>query len=278
MSMLDGKVVAITGGARGIGRSAAAHFLDAGASVAIGDRDGDLAAETAAALGKGCIAVQLDVTERASFAGFLDSVAERVGPIDVLVNNAGIMIVGGFLDEDDDDVRRQLDVNLYGTITGCKLVLPGMLERGSGRIVNVASMVGVQPTPGGVTYSATKHAIVGLSRSLARELDGTGVGISVVMPTTVNTELAAGVPAARGVPMLEPDDVGAGIVDAVAGNREEVFLPWWANPLVKVSGALPSAVNKTLSRLLNIDDMLFQSDPQKRAAYHERVERTESSS
>src|SRR5688572_7962286 len=115
---LQGKVVAITGGARGIGRATAKALSRRGARVAIGDLDADLAATTAEELGPEAIALELDVTKRESFADFLAQVEERLGPLDVIVNNAGIMPVGPFIEESDDTAVRQIDINLHGVIYG----------------------------------------------------------------------------------------------------------------------------------------------------------------
>ena len=151
---VGGKVVAITGGARGIGKATAAALVREGAKVAIGDLDKPLAEEAAAELGGETIGLELDVTRRDSFANFLDQVSERLGPLDVLINNAGIMPIGPFTGEDDATARRMIDINLHGVIYGMKLVLPGMRERGRGHVVNLASQAGKAGLPGGATYCA----------------------------------------------------------------------------------------------------------------------------
>ena len=120
---LAGRVVAITGGARGIGRATAAALVARGARVAIGDIDGPLAEKTAAELGAGTLGLPLDVTSRASFAAFLDQVEDRLGPLDILVNNAGIMPIGPFAQETDATARRMVDINVHGVIYGSKLAL-----------------------------------------------------------------------------------------------------------------------------------------------------------
>src|SRR5947209_20041935 len=117
---LAGKVAAITGGARGIGRATAAALVARGVRVAIGDLDAGLAEQTAAELGGGTVGLPLDVTDRSSFEGFLTEVETRLGPLDVMVNNAGIMPVGPFLEESDAIARRQVDINLHGVIVGSK--------------------------------------------------------------------------------------------------------------------------------------------------------------
>jgi NAD(P)-dependent dehydrogenase (short-subunit alcohol dehydrogenase family) len=136
---LNGKVVAITGGARGIGRATAAALLAQGARVAIGDLDAELTRQVAAEIGAGAVGLPLDVTSRESFVAFLDRVERELGPLDVLVNNAGIAPTGEFARESDAVTARILEVNIKGTMLGCKLALERMLPRERGNIVNVSS-------------------------------------------------------------------------------------------------------------------------------------------
>src|SRR4051794_4833242 len=137
--ILTGRVAAITGGGRGIGKATALALLGQGMKVGIGDIDLAAAKATADELGGGTEAFELDVTRRESMAAFLDGVEERLGPVDVLVNNAGIMQLGGFLAEDDATTQRQIDINVNGVLWGMKEVLPRFIERKSGHLVNIAS-------------------------------------------------------------------------------------------------------------------------------------------
>src|SRR3954447_13857545 len=221
---LSGRVVAITGAARGIGRATAAALVREGATVAIGDLDGDLARRTAGELGAAS-AFALDVTHRASFESFLDAVEAQLGPVDVLVNNAGIMALGPFVAEDDATARRMVDINVHGVLHGMKAVLPRLLARGDGHLANVASAAGKGPYPGGATYCGTKHFGVGVSEAARLEVRGAGVEVSVVMPVLVDTELASGVGSARGIPKITPEDVAAAIVDALKRPRFDVYIP-----------------------------------------------------
>ena len=182
--ILAGETAAITGAARGIGRATAEAFLAQGMKVAIGDVDYEAAAKTASELGASTIALPLDVTERASFAAFLDGAEQQLGPLDVLVNNAGIMQIGRFIDEDDLTARRMIDINLHGVILGMKLALERMIPRDRGHIINISSQAGKFGAPGGATYSATKHAVVGLTEAVRGELRlmGAHIDLSYVMP------------------------------------------------------------------------------------------------
>jgi len=172
---LRGKVVAISGGARGIGRATAVALIAQGAHVAIGDIDGPLVKRVAEELGAGTIGLELDVTRRESFTAFLDETERRLGLLDVLINNAGIMTLGPFEQERDALTSRMLEINVGGTLIGCKLAMQRLLPRDTGHIVNVASAAGKVGLPGGVTYSASKHAVVGLSEAIRAELAGTNV-------------------------------------------------------------------------------------------------------
>jgi hypothetical protein len=179
---LDGAAVAVTGGARGIGLATAKAFAAKGAHVYIGDLDEHLAEEAAAHVGGHGFA--LDVRSKASFAAFLAAVDT---PLAVLVNNAGIMPAGRFVDEDDAITDAIIDINVKGVLHGTKLALPGMLERGSGHIVNVASYAGKFPAAGLATYCTSKHAVVGFSESLRDELAATDVTVTAVLPSAVRT-------------------------------------------------------------------------------------------
>jgi NADP-dependent 3-hydroxy acid dehydrogenase YdfG len=158
---LAGRVAAVTGAARGIGRATAEALVHAGMRVAIGDLDAALAERTAREIG--AVAFALDVTDRGSFDRFVARVEERLGPIDVLVNNAGIMPLGPFVAEDDLTARRMVDINVHGVVHGMKAVLPAMLARDRGHLVNIASSAGKDGLPGGATYSGTKHFVIGVS-------------------------------------------------------------------------------------------------------------------
>jgi NADP-dependent 3-hydroxy acid dehydrogenase YdfG len=270
--ILTGQVAAITGAARGIGRATAQAFLREGMKVAIGDLDFATAQQTAKELGHGTVAFQLDVTQRASVKDFLDGVEAQLGPVDVLVNNAGIMQVGHTIwEEDDATTQRMIDINVNGVMFGVKEIVPRMLSRGRGHVVNIASTAGKGGFPGGGTYCGTKHYVVGMSEALRAELRGTGIEVSCVMPVVVNTELAAGLQDTRGVKLIQPEDVANEIVSALKEARFDVFVPRSVAGITKVMNLLPRGGRESLSRALKADKVLIELDAGKRAAYELRA-------
>ena len=272
---LDGSVVAITGGARGIGRATAQACVRAGMRVAIGDLDLAAAQLTARELGDGTIAVELDVSNRSSVRRFLDATEERLGPLDALINNAGIMHLGRLVDEDDASTRRQVDINVHGVLHGMKEALPRMTARRRGHVVNIASTAGKAGFAGAATYSGTKHFVVGASEAVRFELRGSGVEISCVLPVVVRTELAAGVSKARFVDHLEPEDVAEAIVATLRVPRFEVFVPSHINALMTFASLLPQRARDGLARAMKADAVFTNPDAGARRAYERRAERSE---
>jgi NADP-dependent 3-hydroxy acid dehydrogenase YdfG len=256
---LAGRVAAVTGAARGIGRATAQALAREGMQVAIGDLDAALAERTADEIG--AVAFGLDVTDRGSFDRFVARVGARLGPIDVLINNAGIMPLGPFVAEDDLTARRMVDVNVHGVLHGMKAVLPGMLARDRGHLVNLASSAGKGGLPGGATYSGTKHFVIGVSEAVHLELRGTGVEVSVVMPGVVDTELAAGLGGARGVRRVGPDEVAAAIVAALRRPRFDVYVPRPLGLIYRLGAALPQGGRDAFTRIFRADRVLAGADP-----------------
>ena len=271
---LAGKVVAITGGARGIGRATAGALIAQGARVAIGDIDAQLATRAAEELDAGTIGLPLDVTDRASFAAFLDEVESQLGPLDVLINNAGIMPIGPFVEEPDATADRMVDINVRGVIIGSKLALERLVPRGRGHLVNIASVAGKAGIAGGATYCATKHAVVGLTEALRQELRGRGVDLSVVLPVVVNTELGSGLPETRAFKRVEPADVANAIVEALHTGRFEVYVPRNVSMLARMNALLPRRAMEAYGRMLKGDQVLMAPDHQARAAYEARMVET----
>lgn len=269
---LTGKVAVVTGGGRGIGAETARALSAAGCLVAIGDVDLAAAEQVAAGLPGEAVALRLDVTDRPGFTAFLDQVTDRLGPIDVLVNNAGIMPLARIEDEEDATTLRLLEINLHAVIHGTREAVCRMRPRNTGHIVNVASSAGKGGFPGAATYCATKHGVVGLSEAVRGELRGTGIEVSCVMPAVVRTELAAGVGDARGVRSVTASDVADAIVAVLRSPRFDVFVPRSAGAVAKVANVLPRAAREALVRLLRADNILLAGvNSPDRDAYEKRA-------
>jgi NAD(P)-dependent dehydrogenase (short-subunit alcohol dehydrogenase family) len=256
---LAGKVVVITGGGRGIGAATASALARLGAAVAIGDLDLDVAKQTADGLGDDAIALPLDVTDRAGFSRFLDEVEKQLGPIDVLINNAGIMPIGLLEEEDDRTTRHQLEINLHAVIHGTREAVLRMKPRGRGHIVNLASAAGKAGFPGVATYCATKHGVVGLSEAVRMELRGSGVEVSVVMPAIVRTELTLGVEEARFVKSVTPEVVADAIVKALLRPKFDVFVPSSLGPINRFTRLLPRSAGEWIARRLKGDQVMVNA-------------------
>jgi NAD(P)-dependent dehydrogenase (short-subunit alcohol dehydrogenase family) len=267
---LTGRVVAITGGGRGIGRAIAQALAREGARVAVGDLDRASAEQTAAELGEPALGLLLDVTDHAALVAFLDEVEQRLGPLDVLVNNAGIMPVTPLVEESADSIARQLDLNLRAVIHGTQEAMRRMSARRTGHIVNVSSVAGRSGFPYLATYCATKHGVVGLSDAARQELRGTGVEISVVMPSVVRTELTAGLADSR-VPAVEPEDVADEVLSALRKPRFDVFVPRSNGPLIQLTSPLPRTWREAIGRWIKADRSLLDVDRSARAEYEARA-------
>jgi NADP-dependent 3-hydroxy acid dehydrogenase YdfG len=275
--ILAGQTAAITGAARGIGKATAQSLLRQGMKVAIGDVDFAAAQQTASELGASTVALPLDVTDRASFSAFFDRAEEQLGPVDVLVNNAGIMQIGRFIDEDDLTTRRMVDINIHGVILGTKLALERMVPRDRGHIVNISSQAGKYGSPGGATYSATKHAVVGLTEAVRGELHlmGAHIDVSYVMPFIVNTELGSGLGEARGMKSLQPTDVAEAIVEALQHGIVDVWVPKSAKRTNALGVLLPRKLSEGMARAMKADKVLAGADASVRRGYELRASHSE---
>ena len=190
---LSGKVVAITGGGSGIGRATAQAFAAEGARVGVLDLSAEAAARVAAEVGGA--PARADVSDAASVKEAFGALRAALGPVDVLVNCAGVWYEAPFLDLPLDKGRREADVNLWGVVHCCREAAPDMIAKGSGRIVSVASDAGRIGEKNMATYSATKAGVIAYSRSLARELGRYLVTVNVVCPSIVDTPMTASIPA-----------------------------------------------------------------------------------
>ena len=189
MRGLDGKVALVTGAAQGIGRAIAERLAAEGARVAVSDMDVEGARSTAAAIGKGAIAVALDVTNDQSITDAVAAVTAQLGPVDILVNNAGWDKLEPFVNSAKETWDRVLAINLRGPIACVRAVLDSMIERKSGKIVNIASDAGRVGSSGEAVYSGAKAGVMGFTRTVAREVAGYGINLNVVCPGPCNTGL-----------------------------------------------------------------------------------------
>jgi len=186
----DGKRALVTGGARGIGAAIATRLANEGARVAIADINMERASETAARIGDNAEAVTLDVTSPESWDSAIASVNEQWGGLDILVNNAGIAGRSApTWDLSVDEWREVIDIDLNGVFLGCRAAVPGMIERGYGRIVNISSIAGKEGNPNAAPYSAAKAGVIGLTKAIAKEVATKGVIINAITPAVIATEI-----------------------------------------------------------------------------------------
>ena len=265
---LAGKVIAVTGGARGIGFETATQLLAAGAHVVLGDIDADAVGKAAADLG--VEGIELDVTDAASFTAFLDEIERRVGPLDVLVNNAGIMPVGSFLDYSEALIRRTVEIDLIGVMLGSQAAARRMIDGRGGQIVNIASVAGRLPNPGLTVYNGAKAAVIEFSEALDAELAPRGVRVSTVLPTFTTTGLIDGLETNAMVAAVGPEQVAARVVEVIAHPRVRVTAPrsmGW----VGVNTILPHPVKQALRRLIKTDTIFLNPDRDARSDYNTRI-------
>ncbi|AEF41055.1 SDR family oxidoreductase [Hoyosella subflava] len=268
---LAGRVVVITGGARGIGYATAKHLISQGAKVAIGDID-EAQLKTAAD-DLGTVAhKRLDVTDADSFKEFFDFVETQAGPVDVLINNAGIMPVGLVIDEDETIVRRMFEINVFGVITGTKIALRSMLPRGAGQIINIASLAGEMTFPGLASYCGTKHAVLGFSDSVRKEVRSSGVTVSCILPTITNTQLASGAKGIRGIRTAEPEEIAAAIARVIEKPVPRTRVTGLAGSLVRAQHFFPHGLYERIGRFLGADTQFVTDlDVTARRDYEDRA-------
>lgn len=269
-STLKRKVCLVTGGARGIGLATARLMKQRGAQVAISDVDHSLGAKLAKE--EGFLFVPCDVRSPLQWQQAVKNVLAELGPIECLVNNAGIMPMGRFLDESPGMSQTQLEINLMGVIHGIRAVLPGMETLGHGHVVNVASLAGVMGVPGAAVYCASKYAVVGLTEALAHEYRGSNIGFSVIMPAKVNTELSSGTEeASKLIPAVEPEDVARAICNSIVNKRLRVSVPAIVDPLNQVFSMLPQFVQSKGRAILGDQMILNRLNRSAHAAYEARI-------
>ncbi|HTM85795.1 MAG TPA: SDR family oxidoreductase [Mycobacterium sp.] len=275
MDNIRGKTIAITGAARGIGLATAKALLKRGARVVIGDRDVKALDQAVKELGPGgqVTGHPLDVTDRESFSMFLDKArTDGDGHLDVLINNAGVMPVGPFLDQTPETIRSATEVNFYGVLNGCQLVLPEMVKRRSGHIINIASLAGIVAVPGQALYAGTKFAVVGLSTALSDEFAPQGVNVSAVLPTFTNTELISGTTPSAAQKPVQPEDVAAAVVKVLDKPKTLVSVPRFGRTPAVLASLLSDRRRRWLNKKTGNDTVFLNFDIKARQAYEDRAQ------
>jgi len=252
---LDGALAVVTGAGSGIGEATARRFMQAGATVVGVDIDGDAAAEVCGANAYVC-----DVADAAAVQDLAARVAADHGDVDVLVNNAGVGIFGPFLDSSIEDWEWLRSINLDGVANGCYAFGPGMVQRGRGQVINVASGAAYIPNRNMAAYCATKAAVVSLSQCLRADWRGHGVGVSVVCPGVIATPIARNTryrgaaeakrsTAERGLARgRSPDLVAKAIADCVERDRDVVPVGLESTVAYKLLRGAPQPIQNLVAR------------------------------
>jgi 2-hydroxycyclohexanecarboxyl-CoA dehydrogenase len=251
VARLTGKVAIVTGAANGIGRAIAIRLADEGAKVALADIQLDSAEQAAAEIrriGAAAIAVALDVTKLDEAIAAADRVESELGPIDILVNNAGWDVVGPFVESDPDVWDKVIAINFRGVLNCCKAVAPRMQSRGAGKIVSISSDAARVGSTGEAVYAGCKAAIIGFSKTLARELAANHINVNVVCPGPTDTALLKNAMAgrekvlesmARGIPFRrlgQPADLAGAVAFFASADSDFV-----TGQVLSVSGGLTMA-------------------------------------
>jgi len=259
MSKLDGKRVLITGGAQGIGLEMAIKFAERGSKIVLADIDEDKLVEAKAKLerlGISAFGFPVDVTNPASIASLRARIAAEAGPIDVLVNNAGVVFGGPFAETSLDDHFRTYEVNVMGLVAMTHAFLPELIDRPEAHLVHISSASGLIGVPYMSTYASSKWAVIGFGESIRAELKLLGhehVQHTIVCPSYIKTGLFAGAEAPKATSLLEPDYIAEKIVQAVEQNKLHVLEPFMVKLTPILRDLLPTGLYDQLSHLFGAD-------------------------
>lgn len=260
---LQGATAIVTGGSRGLGPYIAKALAKEGANIAIAARDAkrlDTVRAEIEALGVNAVSIPTDVNDADERANLIATAASELGPIDIFVNNAGVEPTSAFVDLEEERIRATIETNLTSCLLLMREVLPGMVERGRGQVVNIASMAGKIPIPYDSIYSSTKFALIGASHAIRSELRGTGVGVSVICPGFIDdagmyadivAETGTKAPAIAGT--SRPQQVADAVVRAVKHDVPEVIVtPITGRPLAAAAAVAP-AIGQLMMRLTGVE-------------------------
>lgn len=257
--MLSNKVIVITGASSGIGAEMAKLFSEKNAKIVLLGRSLDRLGEVRATIKRASAeAIQLDVTDVEQVNRVMSSIIEQYGRIDVLINNAGFAVFESFERSTLEQFEAMMDVNYMGIVRCTKAVLPSMLEQKQGHIINIASLAGKIGSAKSTGYSASKHAVLGLTNSLRQELHGTGIIVSAVNPGPIDTPFfKLSDPSGsylKSMPnwfILKPGLVAKEVLKVIIKRKSEINIPRIANTGVKLIQLFPSLINRLAGRVLN---------------------------
>jgi len=207
MTSITGKTAIVTGAGRGIGRAIAVELARAGARVSLAARSRSQLEETANIIGSAASVFPTDVRDRGQVESLIEQTSSALGPVDILVNSAGLGIFGKVVDFTDADFATLIDTNLRGTFYTCRAVLPSMINRKSGHIINIASIAGKVGSATRAIYCASKFGVVGFTESLAEEVREYGIRASIICPGSTDTGFSPGKQGKAHAKMLRPEDV-----------------------------------------------------------------------
>lgn len=238
MNQFMGKTALVTGGGAGIGRSLCLAFAAEGMRVVIADREADRAEQVAAeveAAGGTALPQACDVTDRTAVERLKEAVNGTFGAVDILCNNAGVVQEGPLVEAPQEDWDWVFNVNVWGVVNGIRAFVPEMKARGSGHVLNTASLSGLYAMPGSGVYTASKYAVVAISETLRIELRPNGIGVSVLCPGFVHTRIdettrtrpgIEDLPSPEGGPPLgwcEPEDAASRVIAGIRENRQYIY-------------------------------------------------------